>query len=88
MHPAVWQPCACHVASKPYSGGDAAVLLLKVEIANLGERWRGNGCKGTRPAPLASSSGLILESVSLGRYYIPNVQSGFSFWLWKTCEVR
>lgn len=63
MYPAVWQPCACHVASKLYSGDDAAVLLPKVEIASLGEKWKGNGCKGTRPAPLASSSGLILERV-------------------------
>lgn len=62
MHPAVWQACACRgVASTSYSGGDATVLLPKVETANLGKRWQGNGCKGTRPALLASSSSLILE---------------------------
>lgn len=62
MHPAVWQACACcGIASRPYSGGDATVLLPKVETAYLGKRWQGNVCKDTRLALLASSSSLILE---------------------------
>lgn len=52
LHPDVWQACTCYgVTSRPYSGGGVVVSLLKVETSNLGKRWKGNGCKGTGPAP-------------------------------------
>lgn len=48
------------VANRGYSGGETAVPLSKAETANLGKIWKESLCKDTRPAPLASSSGLIL----------------------------
>lgn len=89
MHSAVFQTCGCHdVTSRGYSGGETAVLLSKAETGSLGKIWKESICKDTRPAPLASSSGLILGRLLHLKDVSSKCTVRIQFLVMKMCKVH